>query len=396
MKKLIYRTLVLILAVSSFASMDAQSTCILVDGKWVLPDGVTPCPNAVVTAVPFLRIVSDARSGAMGDAGIAISPDANSVHFNDSKLAYATEDLGLSATYTPWLKALGLTDVYLAYLSGHYKLDDLQSVGVGLRYFSLGEITFTDANGEILNTGKPREYEIKGSYARKLTDRLSVGLGGKFIVSNLAAGQAVAGQIIEVGTAGAADISATYRQPIEMNGKDSELVVGVAVTNIGSKITYTNAANNEKDFIPTNLGIGAAWTFDDVNKLLVPTPCLGGDCDTAGEVGVPDYKEQSPIEGIFSSFGDHSEGLSGEFSELTLSMGMEYWYDKQFAVRAGYYRETQTNGNRQFFTVGLGMKYNIFGLNFSYLVPTTNQRNPLDNTLRFSLLFDFGAFAVEE
>ncbi len=414
--KFLLSKFILVSAFALFISVVANANCIRkcdANGnncEWVLPDGVTPCPNAIITAVPFLRIVSDARSGAMGDAGIAISPDANAMHFNQSKLAFATEDLGISATYTPWLRALGLTDVYLAYLTGYYKWDDLQAAGVGLRYFSLGDINFTDINGNAIGNGRPNEFEITAAYSRKLTDKFSAAVGAKFIYSNLASGQEVNGQLIEVGTAGAADISMTYQTPVEVSGKESNLTLGVAITNIGSKITYTNAANNEKDFIPTNLGIGAAWEFNfdeynsmtfttDINKLLVPTRCLGEteeECDSDLN-GIDDWREESPIGGIFSSFGDAPGGFSEEIKELMYSFGVEYWYDKQFAVRAGYYTENQIKGNRSFFTVGLGLKYNIFGLNFSYLVPTTNQRNPLDNTLRFSLLFDFGAFsAIDE
>ena len=378
----------------------SQSICLKKDdGKWYLLDGVTPCPNTIITAVPFLRIVADARSGALGDAGIAISPDPNAVHFNDSKLVFADKNVGISATYTPWLRALGLGDVYLAYLTGYYKPDNLQAFGMGLRYVSLGEINFTDINGESLGNGRPNEFEVKVSYSRKLSDKFAAGIGAKFIYSNLASGQTVGGQEITVGTAGAADVSFTYESPLEMQSMESNLRLGVAITNIGSKITYTNAANEERDFIPTNLGIGAAWEmyFDehnslnliaDVNKLLVPTPCFE-NCDTDQD-GIPDWKEASPISGIFSSFGDAPGGFSEELQEFMLSFGAEYWYDKLFAVRAGYYTEAQTKGARRFFTVGLGLKYNIFGLNFSYLVPTTNQRNPLDNTLRFSLMFDFG------
>ncbi len=362
------------------------------NGEFVLPDG-TPCPNAIVSAVPFLRITADARSGAMGDAGIAISPDANAIQFNASKLAFATQPTALSVTYTPWLRALGLQDVYLAYLSGYRKLSDLEAIGVGLRYFSLGSISFTDLNGEPLGTGNPNEFELKASYARKLTDNFSAAIGAKFIYSNLAAGQAVngTGEIIEAGLAGAADISFTYERELEA----SLLRVGLAVSNIGSKITYTNSIN--RDFLPANIGLGAAWELElddynkltitgDINKALVPTPCLE-NCDTDGD-GILDYKDQSPISAAFSSFGDATQS-GEELKELMYSIGLEYWYDEQFAVRAGYYSEDRTKGNRRYLTVGLGLRYNVFGLNFSYLVPTTNQRNPLDNTLRFSLLFNF-------
>jgi len=367
-------------------------------GNWVQLDGTTPCTNTIVTAVPFLRIIPDARSGAMGDVGIGLSPDANSMALNASKLANVENDLSISATYTPWLRALGLQDVYLAYLAGYKKIDDLQSIGMSIRYFSLGTISFTDENGQPLGTGNPNEFEIAVAYARKLSPKFMVGFTPKFIYSNLASGQQIGDVEITPGIAGAADISMTFITPIKMANSESELTAGLAITNLGTKISYTNSVN--KDYIPTNLGIGVAWklNFDefntftiaaDMNKLLVPTPCLGDDCDTNGD-GIPDYKEQSAFSALLGSFSDAPGGSSEEFRELMWSIGLEYWYDEQFSVRAGYYTEAQTKGNRSFFTVGLGLKYNIFGLNFSYLIPTTNQRNPLDNTLRFSLLFDFG------
>ena len=374
-------------------------------GELLNTDG-TPCTNTVVSAVPFLRIVADARSGAMGDAGIAISPDANAMHFNASKLVFAEEDLGISATYTPWLRALGLTDVYLAYLTGYYKLNDLQAVGVGLRYFSLGSIQFTDINGENLNIGRPNEFEVTAAYSRKLSEKFAAALSAKFIYSNLAAGQQVeGGETIEPGIGGAADLSFTYRTPIEMKKGESNLTIGLALTNIGSKITYTNSLF--RDYLPANFGLGAAWELEldsyntitfttDINKLMVPTPCQDESCEDLDNNGIFDYREQSGVSAIFSSFSDAPDGFSEELTELMYSFGVEYWYDKQFAVRAGYFNEHLQKGGRKFFTVGLGLKYNIFGLNFSYLVPTTNQRNPLDNTLRFSLLFDFGAFDAGE
>ncbi|MBP7272410.1 MAG: type IX secretion system outer membrane channel protein PorV [Saprospiraceae bacterium] len=383
------------------------TTCFLVDG--VLQDiNGKPCVNTIVTAVPFLRIVSDARSGAMGDVGIAISPDANAMHFNASKLAFAEKEMGVSATYTPWLRALGLQDVYLAYLSGYKKINKVQSVGLGIRYFSLGNIAFTDDNGQPIGQGRPNEFEINFGYARQLTPKFAASISGKFIYSNLAAGQRVGNVDITPGTAGAADIAFTYKTPIVMGGSKTNLMVGLALTNMGTKITYTNSAN--RDYIPANFGLGAAWTFQldqyntltlaaDINKLMVPTPVPAADTtkyDVDPHDGIPDYKQNGVVASMLSSFGDAPGGGTEELRELNYSIGAEYWYDKQFAVRAGYYREDRTKGNRRFFTVGLGLKYNIFGLNFSYLVPTTNQRNPLDNPLRFSLLFDFAAFDEEE
>ena len=399
MKRTLLKFILLAITIGTLTSkLNAQCTRDS-DGKLINLDG-TPCINTVVTAVPFLRIVADARSGAMGDVGIAISPDANAMHFNSSKLVFAEEELGVSATYTPWLRSLGLNDVYLAYLTGYKKLDDRQAVGFGLRYFSLGSIQFTDVNGEPLNVGKPNEFEVAVSYSLLLADKLAAGVTGKFIYSNLAAGQQVGGEQIEAGLAGAADLSLTYRTEIDLSNAESNLTLGLALTNLGSKITYTNSVN--RDFLPANLGLGAAWEIQlddfnsltiatDINKLMVPTPCQGTDCDVDGIDG-PDYKNQSSISGIFSSFGDAPEGFAEELRELMYSFGLEYWYDKQFAVRAGYFNEHSQKGGRKYLTLGLGLKYNIFGLNFSYLVPTTNQQNPLDNTLRFSLLFDFGAF----
>lgn len=384
------------------ASAQSGAGCVFEDGQLRTQNG-NLCPNSVSSAVPFLNIVPDARSGAMGDVAIALSPDANSMHANASKLAFAEEPFSISATYTPWLRELGLQDVYLAYLSGYKRINDLQTVGMSLRYFSLGTISFTDANGEPLGTGRPNEFEIKGSYARKLSDNLAAAVGAKFIYSNLAAGQRVngTGEEIQAGLAGAADVSFTYQTETN-NGNNFR--AGLAARNIGSKITYTNSI--VRDFLPANIGLGAAYEIQideyntitfaaDVNKLMAPTPCVdnpeipGNECDQTGEPDVFDFKEQSPIQGILSSFND-APSRGGEFRELNYSLGAEYWYDEQFAVRAGYYYEDLSKGARRFLTLGVGLRYNVFGLNFSYLVPTTNQNNPLDNTLRVSMLFNFG------
>ncbi len=389
-------TFLLLMTVLLSPSLKAQCT-MGPDGTLINPDG-SACVNSVVSAVPFLRIVADARSGGMGDVGLALSADPNAMHFNASKLVFAEDRAALSATYTPWLRSLNLNDVYLAYLTGYFKLDKLQSLGFGLRFFSLGSIQFTDVNGTPLNVGKPNEFELALAYSRKLSDNFAAGITGKFIYSNLAAGnETTSGEIIEPAYSGAADVSFTY--------KKDDLTLALAVTNIGAKITYTRQL--VKDFLPTNLGIGGAYTMEldafnkltfalDVNKLLIPTPCIPSadtlnHCSQDGD-NIADYRQLTPIKGIFTSFSDAPEGFKEELKELMFSVGAEYWYDDQFAVRAGYFYEHAQKGNRKYFTVGIGLKYNVFGMNVSYLVPASSQRNPLDNTFRFSLLFDFDAF----
>lgn len=369
-------------------------------GMYTALDG-GECANAIPTAVPFLRITPDARSGAMGDAGVAISPDANSMHINSSKLAFVDQDFALSATYSPWLRSLGLQDVYLAYLSGFKRIDELQTLGFSLRYFSLGDIQFTNENGEPTGFGRPNEFELAAGWARKLGENFSVGINGKFIYSNLAAGQEVGGIEINPGVAGAADISFYYKVPLE----GSTLNLGLALTNLGSKITYTKETN---DFLPVNFGLGAAWDFQfddynqltitaDLNKLMVPTPQHEFIDDNQN--GINDYRDKPFFSGVLGSWSDAPEGFSEELKEISYSLGLEYWYDNQFALRAGYFYENPLKGNRQYITAGLGLKYNVFGINMSYLISTSNtlaNSNPLDKTLRFSLLFDFGALGNDE
>jgi hypothetical protein len=409
MKRNFIRTTIVLLLLNSWQA-NAQITAKCQDGIGYSYDPVTGqsyptgerCANAVTSAVPFLRITPDARGGALGDIGIATSADPNGMHYNPSKLAFANKNVSIAATYTPWMRNLGLNDVYLAYLAGYVKLDSRQAVGFALRYFALGNIDFTDENGQSLGSGNPNEFDVTVAYSRKLSDKLAAGIGAKFIYSNLASGRFVEGNEIRPGIAGAADVSLTYKTPLKILPQKSDLTIGVAVSNLGSKITYTNSIN--RDFIPTNLGVGFAWTVQlddynsltltsDLNKLLVPTPRPELDEDGNGRA---DYKELSPVRGVFRSFSDAPGGFSEEIAEITKSVGLEYWYDDQFAIRTGYFYEPYSKGNRRYMTLGLGVKYSIFGLNFSYLVPTTNNRNPLDNTLRFSLIFDFAAFEGEE
>lgn len=361
--------------------------------------------NVVTTAVPFLRISPDARAGGMGDLGVATSPDANSGFWNLAKTPFNTSQYGLGLTYTPWLKDLGLNDVYLLSAAGYYKMDEQQALSGSVRYFSLGNIQFTDGSGNDLGSGRPREFGIDAGYSRKLSDNMGIGIALRYIHSNLVGNYSDQGNTYQAGNAVAGDISFFYTGHNE-DGQGWNF--GAAISNLGSKIGYTRDAT-QKDFIPTNLGLGTTYTrvFDennkiqfglDIHKLLVPTPPkLTGDF-TSDSVKISDYRNKGVVGSWLSSFGDAPGGFSEEIKEFQFSVGAEYAYNNQFFVRTGYFYEDKTKGNRKYFTVGLGIKYNVFGLNFSYLVPSGAgiNRNPLSNTLRFGLIFDLDATESEE
>jgi hypothetical protein len=351
--------------------------------------------NVVTTAVPFLRISPDARAGGMGDLGVATTPDVNSQFYNVAKYAFATNPSGIGMTYTPWLKDLGLNDVYLASLAGYYKLDEVQAISGSLRYFSLGNIQFTDNLGNDLNSFRPREVAVDAGYSRKLSDRLSLGIALRYINSNLAGGQAISGVSYKPGNAVSGDVGLYYNS---LGDDGSGLSLGLALTNLGSKISYTSDAT-QKDYIPANFTLGAVYTSVsnevnklsfgvDIHKLMVPTPPLLGD-----SAGLVNYRSKGVVGSWFSSFGDASGGFAEELKELYFSLGGEYTYDEQFSLRAGYFYENQTKGNRQYFSLGAGFKYSSLAFNLSYLIPSGSgvNRNPLSNTIRFGLVFDLGA-----
>jgi hypothetical protein len=372
--------------------------------------------NTITTAVPFLLIAPDARAGGMGDYGVATSPDPNSIHWNPAKLSFAEKKIGVSVSYTPWLRAL-VNDIYLAHLSGYTKLKNDQAIAASLLYFSLGNIDFTNEIGDKTSSFNPNEFAVDVAYSRKLGEDFSGGLALRYIYSNLTGGALIpAGNIqTKAGTSVAADLSAYYRKPIDMNGKKTELAAGMNISNIGAKISYSTSS--VKDFIPMNFRIGVNWKIEldeynsvafgaDVNKLLVPTPPvykINADGtyaeDSITHERIVEYGEDpaniSVAQAIFSSWSDAPAGFKEELKEFTYSPGIEYWYDKQFAIRAGYFHEAATKGNRKFFTLGAGLRYNVFGLDFAYLIPTT-QRNPLENTLRFTLLFNFEGLKAED
>ena len=368
--------------------------------------------NTITTAVPLLMIGPDARAGAMGDAGVSSTPDVSSMHWNPSKYAFIEKDMGVGISYTPWLKNL-VPDINLGYISGFKRLDKNQTIAASLLYFSLGDITFTNEIGDNIGTFRPNEYAVDFTYTRKLSKHFSGGVSLRYINSNLTGNRFVSGASTHPGRAGAADVSGYYRKDLFINHRKAVFAFGFNFSNIGNKISYTEST--QRDFLPMNLRFGPSLKFDlddynsleimvDVNKLLVPTPptyyqagdiTSSGDTVKSGQIVIKkghDPRTTSVANSIFSSFYDAPGGFKEEFHEYNYSFGVEYWYAKRFALRGGYFYENPTKGNRRYFTLGLGLKYNVFNLDFSYLIATDPKTNPLTNTLRFTMVFDFDSF----
>lgn len=336
--------------------------------------------GALQTAVPFLTVAPDARSGALGDAGVALSADNNANFWNPSKLAFIETQDQISLSYSPWLRRL-VPDINMAYLSYAHKLDDRNTFGLSLKYFNLGSIPLVDENQQPQGTYTPNEFALDGSFARKFGENFSLGLSLRYIYSNLSNGAFGDGQQVKPGQAIAADVSLFYKNPTQMFGTDDLFAFGVNISNIGSKLSYTETG--QKYFLPTNFKIGVAntWYLDayneltatlDLNKLLVPSN--------------PNSMASVPA-GIFGSFSD--AGFTGELKEVNLGGGLEYWYNHQFALRGGYFYENPSRGNRKYLTLGVGLKYEAFNLDFSYLA-ANEQQSALANTIRFTLGYTFG------
>lgn len=366
--------------------------------------------NAIQTAVPFLTIAPDSRAGAMGDVGAATTPDINSMHWNVAKYAFIKEDAGIGLSYTPWLRNL-VSDINLAYLTGYKRIDRQQVIAASLRYFALGEIIFTDQYGTVIKPFNPNEFAIDVGYSRLFSDRTSGGIAFRFIRSDLTGnlGADGSGAATKAGIAFAADISLYHTQKIKIDNKDVTFSYGGNISNMGTKISYTTGLG--KEFIPINLKLGTSLKMQlddfnslsfalDFNKLLVPTPPLyynEGDTLPSGHVVANgekfimkgrDPNVSVPL-GMLQSFYDAPGGFSEELKEWIICGGLEYWYRNQFAIRTGYFNEAQMKGNRKYFTFGVGLKLNVFALDFAYLVPTSGRNNPLANTVRFSLTFLF-------
>lgn len=379
--------------------------------------------NTITTALPFMAITPDSRAGGMGEAGTALSPSSTSVYWNTAGLSFAEKNSELSLSYTPWLRQL-TNDMHLSYLSGYLRVNKKHAIGGALRFFSLGEITFTDASGNVLRNDKPSEFEITGAYAFKLSDKFSIGVNGKFAYSNLTGGLTVAGVMTKPGKVGAADLSMTYfNDRVKIGRNNATYTFATTINNIGNKVAYSVLA--KRDFIPMNLKIGNALTLKydsyntityalDIQRLLVPTPAFYDNINgqvtmlsgRSGDVGV--------INGMLQSFydapgvvakdenGDYIQNNDGtyqivkgsrfkeELSEINIAAGAEWWYNQTFAIRSGVFYESRNKGNRQYLNLGASLKYNMFGIDFSYLASLNGRQNPLANTLRFTLRLYLG------
>ena len=367
----------------------------------------------ITTGVPFLLIAADARAAGMGDNGVASSPDAYSQQYNPAKYAFSLRKQGFAVSYTPYLTAL-VNDISLGQLNYFNRINERSAIGTSLRYFSLGEIQLTDDSGNALNVVKPNELALDLSYSLQLSEKFSMAVAGRYIRSNLK----VASATLDASAASsfAVDVAGYYQsEEIAYSDFNGRWRGGFNFQNLGPKLNYDGAtgAENNANFLPSNLRIGGGFDFilDDYNKvsanvefakLLVPTPQipvpvdLNGDGDTldSGENGVAqanaDYKSIGWTSGIFKSFGDAPDGFSEELKEFTYAAGAEYWYQDSFALRLGYFHESEQKGKRKYFTLGAGFKYNVVTLDVSYLFSASKVPNPLENTLRFSLTFNFG------
>ncbi|MFK7785946.1 MAG: type IX secretion system outer membrane channel protein PorV [Crocinitomicaceae bacterium] len=381
--------------------------------------------NTITTAVPFMSITPDSRAGAMGDAGTALSASSTSIYWNTSMLNFAEEKSAISISYTPWLRQL-TNDIHLSYLSGYYKINDRHAIGGALRYFNLGEITFTDEQANVIREDKPNEFELTAGYAFRLSDKMSVGINGKFVYSNLTGGLPVAGVETKPGVAGATDISFTYStDEAKIGSTRGTYNFAATINNVGNKIAYSSVSSGFRDFLPMNLKIGNAFVADfdaynkvtfsvDLQKLLVPTPPTYEFID--GEVVRIAGRDNNVgvISGMLQSFydapgvvltdevsGDYLQNDDGtyqiksgsrfieELTEINLAAGVEWWYNDVFALRGGFFFESNNKGARQFFNLGAGFKYNKFGIDISYLA-ALQRNNPLANTLRFTLRMVLG------
>ncbi|NHF60979.1 type IX secretion system outer membrane channel protein PorV [Flavobacteriaceae bacterium TP-CH-4] len=355
--------------------------------------------RVITTAVPFLTIAADARSAGMGDIGVATSADAYSQQWNPAKFAFADRKMGIGLGYTPYLESV-IKDIGL--LSGSYfnKIDDQSAFAVSLRYFTLGEIELRQTINDPATLVKPNELALDGSYSLKLSPTFSMAVAGRFISSNLRLPQTTGNTDSQAANAFAVDVAGYYRsREIGYSSFDGRWRGGFNISNLGGKIQYDEGG--QENFLPTNLGLGLGFDMildqdnviaftSEFNKLLVPTP---RDFDGDGDIDASDNDEYQQIgffSGVFESFGDAPDGFGEELKEFSWALGAEYTYQDSFMVRTGYFNESEEKGARKFFTLGAGFKFNVVQIDLSYLFSTSQVKNPLENSLRFSLAFNLG------
>ena len=362
--------------------------------------------NVVTTAVPILLVSPDSRAGAMGDVGVASTPDGNSSAWNPAKLAFLPDEkASMALSYTPWMSKL-VPDIDLAYVNYTKALSDRQGISASLRYFSLGSINFTDEQGNSLGTFNPYEFYMDVAYALKLSDHWSAGTAIRWIYSDIAQGQVVQGLQTKPGQSGAADLGFYYQGEFKniSGGRRQAFSAGIAMTNLGAKIAYSESGN--ADFLPTNLRIGGGYHLEmddfnkfsvylDLNRLLVPTP---PELGTNGEIVAGADDNVTPLVGVFQSFDPSAKpgGFAELLQENIYNFGLEYKYDNFLFARAGYLHEHKLKGNRQYVTMGFGLAYNVFTIDMAYLIPASpTTRSPLENTLRFSMAFNIDGFLAQ-
>ena len=382
MKKTLIAILLATFASTGFAQLDNPNANV----DW-LTGKVEEGNRIISTGVPLLLIAPDSRAGAMGDVGAASKPDANSIHWNAAKLSFMEKQAGLTFTYSPWLREI-VSDIKLMYLSAYYRLDERNTLGASLTYFSLGSIDFFSEDGQQTGTYKPNEFAFDVAYSMKLSENLSMSLTGRYIRSDLTQGQNVGTTSTHAANAGAADLGLYYQNKINLE-MPSEYAFGVQISNLGSKISYSD--NMESSFLPANLRIGGRYSMDfdqfnnlsvmaDFNKLLVPTPPV---YDGEGNIFAGKDPNVGVLQGAIQSFYDAPNGFKEELQEISMSLGLEYWYNKILAVRAGYFYEAKNKGARKYLTLGAGLRYNVMGLDISYLISTSALNN---NPLKLSLI----------
>lgn len=360
-------------------------------------------PNPVLTGAPFLRVSPDARAGALGDMGAATSPDAFSQYWNPAKYSFSKTHSGLAVSYTPYMS--GITDDVFLLNASYYTFlgdDERSTLAASIYYFNIGEIELTELVGnQIVGTGiaKPNEFSIDLSYGLRLSDAFSMAVTGRFIRSDLF--NNIDNANVQPANTFAVDVSGYFQTPKHsFSNFEGRARAGFNLSNIGPKLDYSNSEDNAA-YLPANFRLGAGYDFilDDyntvavtleTNKLMVPTPNWEKD-ENGNEIpGTRYIPNQGVVQGIFSSFGDAPGGFSEELKEFTWAASAEYSYNDVLFLRAGYFHESAMKGNRQHLTIGAGLKYNAFGLDFSYLIPTSDTNNALENTLRFALTWEFG------